>query len=177
MSKSALVLKFPTGDPLTPEPETEPRRHPRWRGWLGAVLAVAVIIGTAIGAFRHSDSSALTPPGSPVLSGLQSVFSAQRFCGAHPNDIVRARVKGVFYSGVALEAVTGALFNGGGIPPEVTLAPQNYRQYAQYRPVLVTAWPGYEALLPASAWVTVSGVLSCSRQVSMQYVSYRPSSP
>jgi hypothetical protein len=177
MSKSALVLKFPSGEPIRPPPEEDPTRHTRWPGWLGALLAGAVIAGTAVGAFKRSDNTAPAPPRSPVLSGLQTVFSAEKFCRSHPQLMVRTRLHGVFYSGAALEAVSGLMFNSGPMPPEVTLSPQNYSSYPQYRPVLVTAWPEHETLLPASAWVTVSGVLSCTRPVGMEYLSYHPSNP
>ena len=178
MSKSALVLKFPSGDPVAPQPEEEPRPHVRWRGWLGALLAAAVIAGTALGAFRHSGDNASPPPRSPVLSRLQTVYSAQRFCQSHPHLVVRARLRGIFYAGAALQAVNGLMFNSGSIPPAVTLSPQNYSSYPQYRPVVTTAWPKHEVLLPgAGAPVTVSGVLSCTQPVGMQYLSYQPSNP
>jgi hypothetical protein len=177
MSKSALVLKFPSGEPVAPQPEEDPRPHTRWRGWLGALLAAAVIAGTTFGAFKRSDDNAPAPPRSPVLSKLQTVYSAERFCRSHPHLMVRARLKGVFYAGVALEAVNGLMFNSGPIPPAVTLSPQNYSSYPQYRPVVITAWPKHEVLLPASAWVTISGVLSCTRPVEMEYLTYHPSNP
>lgn len=179
MSKSAVILKFPGGEPIhvPPRDEEPPQPRRRWSAWIGGTLAVLTVIGTFIGALTRTSGGATDPPPATTIPGVRTVYGIQDFCTRHPRGLFRAEVHGVFYAGIALSGVSGELYNSGPIPPQVTLHPEAYGTVRAYRRVVVSAWPRHETDIPASAWVTLSGILSCTRPVQMEYLSYRGAAP
>lgn len=178
MSKSAVILQFPTGEPLpTPPPDEEdsaPRRS--LVRWVCVLLAGSVVAGTVAGALTRPPQRAMAPPDAPVLSGVRTVNAIDVVCRRHPRAMYRAQLHGVFYSGIALQNTSGALYATGPIPPSVTLNPSLYPG-GQYRHVVVSAWPGHEQLLAAGTWVTVTGIVSCIDPVQIEYLASRNANP
>jgi hypothetical protein len=172
MSTSAVILRFPSGEPVIPPEDQGPTETSRtWQRWLGGVVALAVVVTTAIGAFVHPSSRASLPPNAPTLAGAQSVVAVDRICKSHPGAIYRGTVRGVFYSGLALQGVSGALFDSGPLPAAVIITPGMYADVPAYQRLVTVPWPDHDKELKTGYWMEMSGVLSCVNPVQLAYLT------